>query len=86
MFKTWISIGPPDSKGAYSKQKIFCKIAKMEVTLTAQSNGVVVCSEWKKCGDHMRKGVLKSCPVVVAEEILQKALKEGGDKKIKFVP
>ena len=81
LVKTWITIGPPDSRGTYSKQRIFCKVAKMEVTLTAQSNGVIICSNWKKCKDHMRGG-LRPCPVVAAEIIL---LRLREDKQIKFV-
>ena len=89
LIKTWIPIGPPDSRGNYSKQRIFCKIVNKEATLTAQSNGIVVCSEWKKCGDHMKKGILRSCPAIIAEERLLKALKMNRGaraRKIKFTP
>lgn len=81
LVKTWVTIGPPDSRGNYSKQTIFCKIANKEVTLTAQSNGIIVCNEWRKCGSHMKRGV-KPCPVIVAEAILKKL---SNDKKIRFV-
>ena len=71
VFKTWAPIGNPLLGGDYSKQRIKCNLSdKPEVTLTAQTSGVVVCSEWRKCKHHMEGGY-SPCPVLVSESILK---------------
>jgi len=85
LVKTFTTIGPPDSRGSYSKQKILCHITNEEVILTAQQIGVVVCSAWKKCEHHGQRGV-KPCPVVVADAVLLKTLKDAQKRGFRFVP
>jgi len=84
LIKTFTTMGPPDSHQSYSKQKILCHLTGEEVILTAQQNGVVVCSEWKKCEKHRQKGV-RPCPEMVADAILLKTLREEKKKGFRFL-
>lgn len=84
MIKCYETIGEPVLGGDYSKQKIQCFTAGKEVTLTAQCNGVVVCSDWKKCRYHMKKG-FHHCPVIVAEAVLISRRRRGGGRKLRFI-
>lgn len=82
--KCYETIGEPEQGGSYSKQKIECFTADKVVTLTAQMTGVVVCSEWKRCDKHMKKGI-DHCPILVAETVLITHRKNAGGKRLRFI-
>jgi len=83
LIQTFTTIGPPDSHGSYSKQKIKCHLVNKEVILTAQQQGIVTCSEWKKCPKHRQRGI-KSCPELFAEAVLRKTLIDSGKVGLKY--
>jgi len=83
LIQTFTTIGPPNSHGSHSKQKIKCHLMDKEVTLTAQQAGIVTCSEWKKCPKHRIRGI-RPCPELFAEAVLKKTLIDSKKKGLRF--
>lgn len=82
--KCYETIGSPEMFGHGSKQRIKCYTADLEVTLTAQANGLVVCSNWKKCSHHRQKG-LNHCPELVGETVLKSMLRDQNKRRLVFL-
>jgi len=67
----------PKEFKSHVEADIYCKLAKQDVTLVCNANGVVVCRSWKKCRQHS----LDTCPEKIAYQAMLAEMKKKGEER-----